>query len=54
LAAIELGCLSRRAFVGELALERRAVFACALFGRVVARQRANRREVHVRADRLNR
>jgi hypothetical protein len=36
LAAIELGCLSRRAFVGELALERRAVFACALFGPVGA------------------
>jgi hypothetical protein len=30
LAAIELCCLSAGAFVGELALERRAVLPCAL------------------------
>ena len=36
LAAIELRCLSRRALVGELTLERRAVFPCALFDPVDA------------------
>jgi hypothetical protein len=36
LAAIELCCLPRRALVGELALECRAVFPCAFFGPVGA------------------